>query len=567
MIIKAGNKSLIIDYITTAKKLFGIDEMRAFGDIYLSINKEEKGSGAVYTPLEISSYMVKNTITAEALINNPYIRIIDPACGTGNLLRPFYDELYSLYMENVQAINNKNVLSLNPESIPEHICKFNLEGYDIDDFALKILSIDLFNKSGFCPSNIFNKDFLFLDETLDVDIIISNPPYIGHKAIGIEYGRELKKSFSSIYLDKGDISYCFFYKALEQLKHKGKITIITSRYFIESPSGRGLRKLLKDNFKINKIVDFYGIRPFKNIGIDPVILFLEKENVSDFQIKVIKPRGNTKKVNFISGINKFEETYYKEYFVEQSQLIDDGWRLIDEREKTIVDKIEANCKVSLDNISDSFQGIITGCDKAFIVNKDTIETCRLEKDIIKPWIKSSFIKNDKVNLGDSYLLYTNLIDDENKYNNTLSHLSDYKDKLLQRRECRSGKLSWYQLQWGRKSSIFEGEKIIFPYKGEKNNFVYDKGSYFSADIYSLILKEGTGYTYDFLIFILNSKLYNFYFKTFGKKLGEKMYEYYPSYISKIMVPEEREFASFTEDELYRYFGLSEDEVELINGYN
>ena len=77
-----------------------------------------------------------------------------------------------------------------------------------------------------------------------------------------------------MYKDKGDLSYCFFKKALEDLENGGKLTFITSRYFLESPSGEDLRKVLKEVCTIDKIIDFYGIRPFKNIGIDPVILFI-----------------------------------------------------------------------------------------------------------------------------------------------------------------------------------------------------------------------------------------------------------------------------------------------------
>ncbi|MPN64195.1 hypothetical protein SDC9_211966 [bioreactor metagenome] len=65
------------------------------------------------------------------------------------------------------------------------------------------------------------------------------------------------------------------------------------------------------------------------------------------------------------------------------------------------------------------------------------------------------------------------------------------------------------------------------------------------------------------MFILNSNLYEFYFKTFAKKLGEDLYEYYPNNLMKLRIPNIKEFKDLTEKELYDYFNISEEEVEII----
>jgi len=153
-------------------------------------------------------------------------------------------------------------LNLNVQNIDEHIIKHNLYGFDIDDIAVKILIIDLYDLSqGSVPSNIFNKDFLVYENEIKFDIVIGNPPYVGKKSIDNEYAAYLKVRYKEVYKDKGDLSYCFFKKALEDLNEMGRLTFITSRYFLESPSGEDLRKVLKEDCTIEKIIDFYGIRP------------------------------------------------------------------------------------------------------------------------------------------------------------------------------------------------------------------------------------------------------------------------------------------------------------------
>jgi len=118
-------------------------------------------------------------------------------------------------------------------------------------------------------------------------------------------------------------------------------------------------------------------------------------------------------------------------------------------------------------------------------------------------------------------------------------------------------------QWGRKQEIFEESKIVFPFKSNRNKFAFDEGSYFSADVYALRLKGNTNYSYEFLLFLLNSNLYEFYFKTFAKKLGEDLYEYYPNNLMKLKIPTIEHFTKLTEEELYLYFGIDDEEVRII----
>lgn len=69
---------------------------------------------------------------------------------------------------------------------------------------------------------------------------------------------------------------------------------------------------------------------------------------------------------------------------------------------------------------------------------------------------------------------------------------------------------------GEENSIYLKIKIIFPYKASKNKFYLDKNAYFSADVYALTINKEEVIDYNSLLIILNSAIYEFYFKTFGK---------------------------------------------------
>ena len=467
-------------------------QQKCFGEVYYEFIKNNKEKGTVYTPDAIASYMIENTINTQQIIDNPYIKIVDPSCGTGNILIPCFKFLRNIYMKNLSLINEKNGLNINIECIDEHIIRHNLYGFDIDDIAVKILVIDLYDLSrGNTCWNIYNDDFLLYEKIHKYDIFLGNPPYVGKKSIDKEYGAYLKIRYSEVYRDKGDLSYCFFKKAIDDLGNMGKLTFITSRYFLESPSGEDLRKVLKGVCNIDRIIDFYGIRPFKKVGIDPVIMFVSNHQNEQNQIEIIKPINVKGKNNmeFYNSVFLKMGNEFNRFFINQNELNNKGWILRDEKHRNIINKIEQRSFTHLSNICNSYQGVITGCDKAFVLTEDTSKRENIEGNIIKPWIKSSYIGRNEVLRKDSYIIYSDLINNPKEYPSAIAYIGKQKEKLLNRRECVRGIRKWYELQWGRKQSIFEGEKIVFPFKASNNRFALDKGSYFSADVYALVLKE------------------------------------------------------------------------------
>jgi len=554
--------------IKNYKKEAEISQEENFSEVYYEFIKNNKEKGTVYTPEGITTYMIENTIKANHIIENPFMKIVDPSCGTGNILICCYKYLRNLYNNNLSEVNKINGLNLTMQNIDEHIINHNLYGFDIDDIAIKILVIDLYDLSnGIIMRNILNTDFLLYENEFKYDMFIGNPPYVGKKSIDNGYAAFLKIRYKEVYRDKGDLSYCFFKKALEDLTHGGKLTFITSRYFLESPSGEDLRKVLREGCTIKKIVDFYGIRPFKNVGIDPVIMFIKNYKNKNNEIEIIKPLNtNGKNKNgFYDSVFLKSGDAFNSFLLEKSRLDDKGWILIDEQKRNIINKIEKRKFTNLSSICNSYQGVITGCDKAFVVNNHIVLSGNIEKSIVKPWIKSSYIEKNSVSRQDSYIIYSDLICDPQEYPMAISYIELNKEKLLKRRECQRGIRKWYELQWGRKQNIFEGQKIVFPFKASSNRFALDIGSYFSADVYALILKEDSIFTYDFLLYILNSKIYEFYFKTFAKKLGEDAYEYYPNNLMKLCIPTMMEIKGKDEDYLYDYFNLSQEEKNVILG--
>lgn len=69
--------------------------------------------------------------------------------------------LRSIFIENIDTINDLNSMNLTLDDIDKHIVDNNLYGYDIDELSLKILIIDLFTISNNYNINNFVKADFF----------------------------------------------------------------------------------------------------------------------------------------------------------------------------------------------------------------------------------------------------------------------------------------------------------------------------------------------------------------------------------------------------------------------
>lgn len=508
----------------------------------LLTSKEKKNLGQVYTPLHIIRKMLSQLFEIRKIDKN--IRLLDPSCGGGY----FLIEAFKIIKNSSEDIDDR------------YIIENMLYGIDIDAFSIFLTKTGLFFASGCSDAdfNIFSLDYL--TDTFNLgrfDIVVGNPPYVGHKNSSTEYKKALYDKYSDVFYDKSDISYCFFKKSKDVLNQDGIVSFITSRYFMEALYADRVRSFIKNNFNIVSIFDFSGNKVFKGAMVSPALITLSNIGRNKISFSYVK----------------YNEDNSKEEFVyEQDKLKDSGWTILKDEDQQLFNRIDSISNTYMQDICTIKQGIITGLDRAFIVDEKTIEKYKIEQNLLKKWIKNSNISKSGIKYNNLYLLYTNIIDCEQNYPNTIKYLSSFKSRLQNRRECIRGYRKWYELQWGRIQSDFENPKIVFPFKASGNNFYCDKEKYFcSADIY-FMNSFSRKISLNYFLSYLNSDIFEFYFKCHAKKVGSNIYEYYPNKLSniKIFLPQENAQQNKSdlgkiniEIFLKKVFNISEEEVNNI----
>lgn len=507
--------------------------------------KQKKESGITYTTEDMCEY-VSELSRKKIRLNGKYL---DPACGCGAFLEMIYDRIIA------DIYNGENDILI--YEVHKQILSKCIYGCDTSEIACALSKIILalkYNKFVLCE-NIMQLDSLTntpKEWECAFDLVVSNPPYVGHKQIKPEYRIKLREMYSEVFYDKADLFYCFFVLGKTLLKENGTLIYVTGRYFAQSKFAYGLRKYILDNFAIEKVIDFYGMRPFKTAGVDPMIMQLKNtSDNNDYDIRCVKFRTE---YNNIYDIIRDDNTELISTHI--SQISPFGFNFLSETQKELCEKIQRNTQLCLEEVFDFYQGIITGCDRAFVVKEDFEKEKNVLSECGKKWIKSSELKKGSVAFKEKYILYTDKRN-ENDIAQTIQRLEKYKEKLKSRRECICSSRKWYELQWGRNAEIFEEAKIIFPYKSADSRFVYDKGGYyFSADVYAMKPKKEYAaiLNCENVVMLLNSILYENYFRTFAKKLGGKLYEYYPNTVGKIKIPDIEIINSFKDEaDVNKYF--------------
>ncbi|MBK9097512.1 MAG: Eco57I restriction-modification methylase domain-containing protein [bacterium] len=400
------------------------------------------------------------------------------------------------------------------------------------------------------------------------DIVIANPPYIGHKGGQKKLFRLIKstslgKRFNN---ERMDIFYYFFHISIDFLKSDGIISFITTNYYLTADSAIKLRKDFKERVKLYKLINFNELKIFESaLGQHNIIAFLVKK-WQDLSCNII----NTNQTgianpallrNILTGVDQ-KSIYYSQL---NSEIFDGRnnyirLRYTNTTGKTGVSRLLDMIKdenQTLDKYCDISQGIVTGIDK---VSKKHIrkfpEYAKNEGDgvfvisssekkiiggspLLKPWFKNSNIERYLVKeKNDKWLIHTSVEVDLPKYPNIFNHLKKY-NKLILSCNYESGELSkakrlkkWWALSSSRWDFDFEKPKLVSPQRSYQNEFAFTATPWYaSADVYFITSKIDSVHLY-YVLGILNSKLIYFWLYNRGKRKGE-MLELYLTPLSEI----------------------------------
>ncbi len=169
----------------------------------------------MYSDSEIKNrYKIANAPETQERERKPLheIKLIDPACGSGNFLLYAFDLFYELYLDQIENYG----ADYDEENIPQLIIEHNLHGIDLDDRAVQLAQLGLYIKArkkrrniGNIQLNVVSSDF-FLPKYEDVQHIF-------------EEGTTLDKNQKALIAEVwSDLQYAYKFGSLIRLDEKIK---------------------------------------------------------------------------------------------------------------------------------------------------------------------------------------------------------------------------------------------------------------------------------------------------------------------------------------------------------
>ena len=460
------------------------------------------------------------------------------------------------------------------------------------------------------------------------DVVIGNPPYVGHKGGHKKFFQEMKKTVLGKMFnnERMDLFYYFFHIALNNVKQKGEIAFITTNYYVTADSVVKLRTDFKSRSGIRKLVNFNELKIFDTAqGQHSMLTFLSKQYDVSFDCAVYSTKrtglADSEMLKKILNRNDEETAYYA---IKQSELYEGEMNYIRllcgiGNNQLLINALLGKIKqqsVSLSQICDLSQGIVTGLDKisrkhiikflslsdqkgagVFVVNDKEKEIIG-DSPLLKPWFKNSDI--DKYNPNETnnqWIIHLNAEINIDRFRNIKKHLLKFKE-VIESRNYDSGELSkakklnaWWALSSSRKEFDFSLPKIISPQRSHQNIFAYTEKEWVaSADVYFITSKDKT-LSLKYILALLNSALYFLWFYFRGKRKGDMLELYltplFQVPIKKIPLSQQQPFITLVSQILslkksnpqadtseleaeidrlvYELYGLTPEEIEIVEG--
>lgn len=470
-----------------------------------------KKNYVIYTPKEESEKMA--ALAKKYCTKKSIIKIADLSCGSGNLLEALHRSL---------------------ESPHEGY------GYDVDIEAIALAKKRFIKQSfHFCC-----RDSLYLDTKLRFDIILGNPPYLGEKNHK-EIFTELRKTpFGEKYYEaKMDYLYFFLEKACELLEEEGILVYLTTNYWLRADGAKTLRKCLEEEGDFLFFED-YNASLFEGALGQHDILFVWRKGKKKENVCIQDEKGI--------------------FYLEQKDLYQQAGKIFLWREdiRKRLYQMKERSNSFLGDLLEIKQGIVSGCDKAFVFSKYEEEL----RDYLKPFYKNKDIFSYQIRKQEEFwILY---LDEKISRSPMLEkYLEPYRSLLEKRREVKNGRLDWWKLQWSREEKLFTSPKIVGRQRCKGNWFAYaEEEMYGSADIYYFLPRNPEVDLFYILAF-LNSDLFSFWYFHCGKRKGN-LYEFYTTPLQEVPIyyPEKEEREPISELAREQIKKFSQGTQKKINNF-
>lgn len=469
-------------------------------------NDTVKSGGVVYTPTGLAEFLAQAAF--EALGSVGSVRILDPACGDGELLLAAVAEAERRGLEVASVV-----------------------GYDISESAVAAAGSRL---AGYSGVSLHCADFLGtmtgLSEAVTLfeiddgveerkfDLVISNPPYVRTQTLGAKAAQALGARFGLT--GRVDLYQAFTAAMIEALAPNGAIGLLCSNKFLTNRAGNSMRKLLRSGLDLDELVDLGDTKLFGAAVLPVIVAGRRRHSISSGQpirfrsVYEVKARqvGKAEVVScqsvlaaLGSGVSGLVDDGERVFLIRDGVLDDSEaddslpWNPVDAETKARFEILRKAPTRELGQIAKIRVGVKTTADPVFI-RGDWAELdfeMRPEDELLRPLLTHHDVKPWLCEAGRQRILYPH-VDNSGRaapvdlaaYPRASNYLESHRERLEGRSYVIEGGRQWFEIWVPQRPALWPLQKVVFPDIADSPRFAIDRsGAIVNGDCYWMVIED------------------------------------------------------------------------------
>lgn len=472
----------------------------------------QKLRGGYYTPQNLADYVSKWVLEKQPK------SVLEPSCGDGVF---------------IQALHNNN-------------CDKNikLSCFELLDTEVQKAS-NLCSQLGFQNASVKAGDFLVwannqLNQKTELfDAVIGNPPFIRYQFLEKSFQEQAELVFKQLdlkFTKHTNAWVPFLLSALALLNKGGRMAMVIPSEIINVMHAQSLRSYMGEICSKIVIIDPKEIW-FEDTLQGAVIIMAEKKS----DISIPSEGVGIVSVKGFEFLNKCPEVLFNQTLGINGETVEGKWTkaVLDKSEISLIKKIISHESVhKFKTIATVDVGIVTGANKFFLVDNETVDTYNLSayahpmfgKSQHCPGILYDEAQHKANQLGN---LPTNFLYIEPDYNELPSSVQNYirlgeQEKLHERYKCRIRK-PWYKVP-----SIYSTEIGMLKRCHEAPRLILNKVGAYTTDTAYRVTSSFT--SAENLVCSFLNPLTAITAELEGRYYGGGVLELVPSEIEKLYIP-------------------------------
>ena len=468
---------------------------------------DRKRHGMHYTPPALAAFVAERAIAAAPA--RP-LRVLDPACGDGELLAA--------------------VAALAPDA--------RLTGYDLDERAVATAQARL-------PlAAIAHKDFLESPPPERFDLVVTNPPYVRTQLLG-ERAADLAKRFGL--RGRVDLAHPFVSVAPGLLDDGGVLALLCSNRFLSTRAGENVRTVLTRDLALREVFDLGDTKLFSAAVLPAVVIAVKGAHTGPTRYATAYTTDRAAGgADLFSALQADEDSVVsvqgRNYAVSVGEMRD--WRLSTPEREIRRDRIAERTWRTVGDVAKIRVGIKTTADSVFIADWDAIAEPP-EDELLRPLLSHTDLRAWTPPTPTLRVLYpyldrpTRQVVDLAAHPRAAAYLDTHRGRLESRAYLRKAGRAWFEIWVPHRPSRWREPKIVFPDISPEPRFTLDRtGAVVNGDCYWISLAD-TGEDLAHLILgVANSAFgLRFYDDVCGNRLYAGRRRWITQYVARLPLPD------------------------------